>query len=402
MKKNKIDEPNDKAKKTHRRGHNEGSIYQRKDGRWCSSITVGYEGGKPNRKTYYGTTRKAVADKLTAGLTKHQQGLPLVGEKQTVKQFLTSWLEDTAKVTTRPSTYVSYKHLVELHIIPEIGHIKLAKLTPQHVQSMIKNLMAKDCHFKTKEGEFKKLSNRTVSYCLTILRMALKKAESFGLVARNVALLVNAPKAEQYEVQPMGSEEAQRFLNIIKGDRLEALFRVGLAIGLRRGEALALKWSSVDLENATLRVTGSLQRIQGKLVIQPPKTKKSARALKIPKTLLAILREHRTRQLEERLNAEHWQDEDLVFSTSLGTYIEPRNVRRKLDSLMKDSGMRYFRLHDVRHFFASLLLAQGVELKLVSELLGHSSIRITGDIYAHVMPAAKDEAIDMLDNLLST
>jgi integrase len=241
-----------------------------------------------------------------------------------------------------------------------------------------------------------------VSYCLTILRMALKKAESFGLVARNVALLVNAPKAEQYEVQPMGSEEAQRFLNIIKGDRLEALFRVGLAIGLRRGEALALKWSSVDLENATLRVTGSLQRIQGKLVIQPPKTKKSARALKIPKTLLAILREHRTRQLEERLNAEHWQDEDLVFSTSLGTYIEPRNVRRKLDSLMKDSGMRYFRLHDVRHFFASLLLAQGVELKLVSELLGHSSIRITGDIYAHVMPAAKDEAIDMLDNLLST
>lgn len=101
------------------------------------------------------------------------------------------------------------------------------------------------------------------------------------------------------------------------------------------------------------------------------------------------------------MKAEYWQDADLVFCTSIGTLIELRNVRRKLDALMKDSGMWYFRLHDVRHFFASLLLAQGVELKLVSELLGHSSIRITGDIYAHVMPAAKDEAIDLLDNLLN-
>jgi integrase len=267
---------------------------------------------------------------------------------------------------------------------------------------MIKNLMAKDCHSKTKDGESKKLSNRSVGYCLTVLRMALKKAESFGLVARNVALLVDAPKVERYEVKPMDSEEAQKFLNVIKGDRLEALFRVGLAVGLRRGEALALKWSDVDLEGAVLRVTGTLQRLQGKLVIQPPKTKKSARALKIPKSLLTVLREHRTRQLEERLKAEYWHDADLVFCTSIGTLIEPRNVRRKLDALMKDSGMRYFRLHDVRHFFASLLLAQGVELKLVSELLGHSSIRITGDIYAHVMPAAKDEAIDMLDNLLNS
>ena len=147
---------------------------------------------------------------------------------------------------------------------------------------------------------------------------------------------------------------------------------------------------------------GTLQCLQGKLVIQPPKTKKSARPMKIPKSLLSVLREHRTRQLAERLKAEHWQDADLVFCTSIGTYIEPRNVRRKLDELMKDSGMRYFRLHDVRHFFASLLLAQGVELKLVSELLGHSSIRITGDIHAHVMPAAKDAAIDMLDNLLNS
>lgn len=398
MKEKTIKQPDKKT----RRGHNEGTIVERSDGRWCAAVTIGYKNGKVDRKWLYGKTRAEVAGKLTSALNKQQQGLPIVGEKQTVKQFLEQWLEDSVKISTRPATYVSYKHLVELHIMPEIGHIKLAKLSPQHVQLMIKNLMAKDCHSKKKDGEVKKLSNRSISYCLTVLRMALKKAESFGQIARNVALLVDAPKVEQYEVKPMDSEEAQKFLNVIKGDRLEALFRVGLAVGMRRGEVLALKWSDVDLESAVLRVTGSLQRLQGKLIVQPPKTKKSTRALKIPKSLLAILREHRTRQLEERLKTEHWQDNDLVFCTSIGTYIEPRNVRRKLDELMKDSGMRYFRLHDIRHFFASLLLAQGVELKMVSELLGHSSIRITGDIYAHVMPAAKDEAIDMLDNLLNT
>jgi integrase len=234
------------------------------------------------------------------------------------------------------------------------------------------------------------------------LRIALKKALTWGLVARNVALLADAPKVERYEVQPIDANEAQKFLEIIKGDRLEALFSVGLSLGLRRGEVLALKWSDIDFEGQTLRVNGSLQRLQGKLLILPPKTKKSTRSLNLPKTLLQKLREHRARQLEERLAlGANWQDHNLVFCTSLGTPIEPRNVQRKLAALMKDSGMRYFRLHDLRHFFASLLLAQGVELKVVSELLGHSSIQITGDIYAHVLPKLKEQAIDLLDSILT-
>jgi integrase len=389
-----------KGQKRRKRGQGEGSIYQRSDGRWTAVLSVGYQGGKLKRKQFYGTTRKAVADQLTAALRKQQQGLPLVGETQTIKQLLESWLENTVKTSTRPATYVSYKHMIDLHIVPELGHIRLAKLTPQHCQQMVKNLMAKNRQSNRKEEEGKPLSNRTVQYCLTVLRMALKKAESWGLVARNVALLADSPKVERHEVKPMDSDEARKFLDLIKGDRLEAFFRVGLALGLRRGEALALKWSDIDFECSILRVSGTLQRLPGKLVIQPPKTKKSARTLRIPKSLLPILREHRTRQLEERLKAEYWQENDLVFCTSLGTYYEPRNVRRKLDALMKDSGMRYFRLHDVRHFFASLLLAQGVELKVVSEILGHSSIRITADIYTHLLPKIKDDAIDLLDNVL--
>jgi integrase len=144
-----------------------------------------------------------------------------------------------------------------------------------------------------------------------------------------------------------------------------------------------------------------LQRLQGKLTVQPPKTNKSARTLNPPKSLLAILREHRTRQLEERVKADCWGDSDLVFCTRLGTYYEPRNVGRILVSLLKDSGIPSFNTHRLRHFFASLLLAPGIEMEVVSELLGHSSIRITADIYSHLLPQIKDDAGDLLDSLLT-
>ncbi len=391
----------EKESKKRKRGQGEGTIYPRKDGRWAAAVITGYKNGKLQRKNYYGKTRAEVAKKLNDALNKQEHGLPLVGETQTVKQFLLEWVENSVKPATRLSTFISYNQQVEQHIIPEIGHIKLAKLSPQDVQRMIKNLMAKNRQSKKKDDNERLLSNRTVSYCVTVLRMALKKAEAFGLVSRNVAKLVEPPRIERKEITPMDVDEAQKFLKLLEGDRLEALFRVGLALGLRRGEALALKWSNIDFEGATLRVSGSLQRLNHDLLILPPKTKKSARQMSIPKSLLPILREHRTRQLEERLKAKYWQDHDLVFCTTLGTPIEPRNVRRKLDALMKDSGMRYFRLHDMRHFFASLLLAQGVELKVVSELLGHASIQITADTYAHLLPKIKEQAIDLLDAVLT-
>ncbi|MFP5262366.1 MAG: tyrosine-type recombinase/integrase [Blastocatellia bacterium] len=246
------------SNKKRKRGQGEGTIYKRKDGRWAAAINLGYQNGRLRRKTFYGTTRKAVSDQLMAALRKQQQGLPLVGETQTVKQFLENWLENIVKPSTRPATYISYRHMINLHVVPELGHIRLAKLTPQHCQQMVKNLMAKNSQSRRKDGERKLLSNRTVQYCLTVLRMALKKAETWGLVARNVGLLADPPKVERHEVKPMDPNEARKFLELIKGDRLEAFFRVGLALGLRRGEALALKWSDIDFEGSMLRVSGTL------------------------------------------------------------------------------------------------------------------------------------------------
>lgn len=393
----------EKEQKQRKRGQGEGSIYQRKDERWTAAMSIGYKNGKLQRKNIYGKTRAEVAEKLNAEITNKNKGLPVLNDKQTVKQFLMDWLENSVKPRTRLSTYISYKLHAEQHIIPEIGHIRLSRLTPQDVQKMIKNLMAKNSQLKKKGAEAKPLSNRTVQLSLVVLRMALKKAETWGLVARNVALLADAPKVERFEVQPIDGDEARSLLEIFSNDdRWDALFTVGLAMGLRVGEVLALQWSEIDFENRTLRINGSLQRLNHKLVIVPPKTKKSARVLSIPKVLLDKLREHRTRQLKERLAAgTNWQDNNFVFCTSIGTPIEPRNVRRKLDAIMKDKNMRYFRLHDLRHFFASLLLAQGVELKIVSELLGHSSIQITGDIYTHIIPKVKEQTMDIMNSILT-
>lgn len=180
------------------------------------------------------------------------------------------------------------------------------------------------------------------------------------------------------------------------------LFTVALTLGLRRGEALGLRWSDISFEDRTLRVNHSLQRIQGKLVLSEPKTKTSRRVLDLPDLLIAKLREHRTRQLAEKLAAgPHWTATEFVFTTRIGTPVNPRNVKRRLDPLLKNANLPHYRVHDLRHFCASLLLAQGVPLKVASDILGHSRISITADLYAHVLPSVRKEAITLMDSILT-
>ena len=378
-----------KAKKN-KRGHGEGSIFKRKDGRWVCAVTLGFQGGKIKRKTIYGRTRKEVQDKLTPILRDLQKGIPVITERQTVGQFLDRWLSDSVKISVRPKTFSSYSDLVRLHIKPELGHIQLTKLSPQHVQGLLKD--------RLKAG----LSARTVQYIRTVLRVALGQALKWNLVARNVAALVDSPRVEKFELQPINQEEAKALLKAIQGDRFEALFTVALSLGLRRGEALGLKWSDIDFQARTLRISQALQRIDGKLRLSEPKTKSSRRVLYLPDSLINKLKEHRTRQLEEKMLAgPKWQDTGLVFTSSIGTPVDPRHVKRRLDPLLKNAGLPHFRVHDLRHFCASLLLAQGVPLKVVSDILGHSQLAVTADLYTHVLPAMKKEAVDLLDAVLT-
>lgn len=360
------------------------------DGRWVAMVFLGYINGKPKRKSLYGKSRSEVVEKLTIELRNVQQGIPVVTEQQTLKQFLEHWLTDSVKPSVRVSTYVSYDQQVRVHIVPQLGHIKLSKLRPQHIQTYINDRL-----------EFG-LSAKTVKYHLSVLRMSLTRAEKWGLVARNVAMLVDPPRVQKYEIQPITQEQARIFLEAIKGDRLEALFTVALSLGLRRGEALGLRWSDIDFQTRTLRIKVALQRIEGRLQLLEPKTKTSRRVLDLPDSLINKLRNHHARQLQDKLLAgKNWHDTGLVFTSMIGTPVDPRHVKRRLDPILKNAGLPHYRVHDLRHFCASLLLVQGVPLKVVSEILGHSQISITADLYTHVLPSVRKQAIDLMDSLLT-
>jgi integrase len=218
------------------------------------------------------------------------------------------------------------------------------------------------------------------------------------LVPRNVAKAAKPPSLSRSERRALTYEEAGALLSAIAGDRLEPLFVVLLATGLRRGEVLGLRWADIDLDAEVLHVRQTLQRVNGCLTIVPPKTHRSARPLPVSKLAAGALTQQRARQEEERLRAgEAWHDLGFAFASVIGTPMEPRNVNRRFEQLRSRAGLSWLRLHDLRHAFATFLLDDGVELRTVMELLGHSTIRLTADTYGHVLPARAREAASVID-----
>jgi integrase len=377
-----------------RRGHGEGSIYQREsDGRWCSTVDLGWMDGKRKRKVIYGKTRKEVAEKLKVMLRDQQQGIPLATERQSVAQFLDKWLADVVKGSVRERTHDNYALLARLYLVPSLGRYQLAKLEPQQVQAALNGLRERG------------LSARTVRSARAVLCMALGQAVKWGLTGRNVAALTEAPRIERHEFQIFTPEQARQFLEAACGARLEALYTVALSLGLRQGEALGLRWQDVDLDGGVLHVRVALQR---RLNVAPrlvePKTRRSRRTLPLPAEVLAHLRAHRTRQLEERLRADRaWQGDDwgLVFTTELGEPLDERMLRYWFKQQLKRAGLPHIRFHDLRHSCASLLVAQGVHPRVVMEILGHSEIGTTMNIYSHVVPDAMRQALAGLGGVLA-
>lgn len=371
-----------------KRGSGEGTIVFHKAKKlWYFQVHLGYVDGKRKRKTIYGQTRKEVAEQLKVVLREQQQGLVAATGKQTVGEHLTKWLLHK-KPTVRPRTYDSYESTVRVHIMPALGKLQLGKLTSDHIAALLDK--------KAAAG----LSPRTCSYIRATLRMALGMAVERGTVPRNVATQAPAPRVERHSIRVLSPDEARLLLDAAEGDRLEALYSVALAVGLRQGEALGLHWEDVDLERAEILVHRSLQRINGKLQFVPVKTDKSRRTVSLPEETVTALRTHRIRQLEERMAAPDWDEQGLVFCTRTGRPLEKSGVTKRFPALLEKAGLPQMRFHDLRHSCASLLLAQGVPLKVVQEVLGHSSIMITGDIYAHLMPDAKREAATMMGQIL--
>ena len=372
-----------------RRGPNEGSIHQRKDGRWAGSVHIGYQDGKRVRKHVLGHTRKEVADKLAPLLKARDQQRPVPNQRDKLGPFLRSWLDDTARLSLRASTYSSYDDILRLHLIPGLGRIPLAKLTPSDVQSFLNT--------KLESG----LSPRRVQYLHAVLRRALGMAERWGLVSRNVAKLVDAPRVPHHEIEPLTPEEARRLIEAAADDRLRALWVTALGTGLRQGELLALRWEDVDLEGRKLRVRHTLARVDGKLKLLEPKTDRSRRSVSRPDVVVTALRAHRTRQRMERLVAgSRWQDTGHVFATTIGTPLEAARVTRSFALALERAGLPHIRFHDLRHAAATFLLAQGFTLEDVKNLLGHSSIVLTSNTYGHVLEGRQQQVARGMDMVL--
>src|ERR1035437_6465874 len=292
-----------------KRGNSEGSIYHMQDSRWRAAVSV----GKGKRKTFSGATRHEVADEMTKALRDRQRGVNIDPQKQTVEQFLQNWLA-SIKSDIAPSTFVSYENTVRLHLIPFIGARRLSDLGAAHVQRLKDELI--QGVVKSGPGvtlpvegspapEPRHLSSSTVRYCLKVLRMAVDHACKLDFVPRNVALLVDFPKVEHAEIEPFTPEQAMKFVEACKGHRLGALFSVATAVGLRKGESLALAWSAIDFERGTLAVRLAMQRLKmpgeekGHLLFREPK-RRSKRTINLPQVCVSALLEHRAIEEQEK------------------------------------------------------------------------------------------------------
>ena len=232
--------------------------------------------------------------------------------------------------------------------------------------------------------------------------MALGQAERWGLIARNVATLVDSPRVPRAEIQPFTPEQARLFLESIRGDRLEALYSVAMAVGLRQGEGLGLRWQDIDMGVGKLAVNHALQRIDGKLQLVETKRDRSRRTIMLPQLSLAALWAHRACQEQERLLAsERWQETGFVFTTTVGTPLDGPTVTHRFQKALRMAGLPHLRFHDLRHTCATLLLAQGVHPRLVMEILGHSQISVTMNTYSHVIPAMQREVAAKMDEILT-
>lgn len=368
-----------------KRGNHQGSIRRRSDGRWEAILSL------PNgdRLSFYGRTQDEAHRKLTVALYERQGGNPSTPGSMKLGEFLETWLERIAKARVRAQTYKGYEVNVRVHLKPALGHVPIERLQPIHVQELIDN--------KRKDG----LAPKSIRYMHGILRNALNQAVRWNYIQRNPAALVDGPRVEQQEIQPFTREEAQRFLETIKGDRLEALYAVALTMGLRQGEALGLRWQDVDLDMGYVRLSRQLQRINHKYELVELKTARSRRALAVPAAIVNRLREHKIRQDKEKeRSALRWRETDLVFCRPNGYPLSGSVITHRFQDLLAQAGIPRRRFHDLRHSCATLLLAQGVPARVVMDVLGHSQISLTLNTYTHVLPELKREAADRMNDLL--
>ncbi len=335
---------------------------------------------------------KRQAEKLrTALLAEVDQGTFVKPSKITVGIYLEQWLKSQVRSTVSPSTYELYEIITKKHLTPVLGTIPLGRLRPQHIQALYAE--------KLQQG----LSARTVQLQHVCLHKALDNAVKTGLLARNPIDAVTQPKVERHEIKTMTEEDISRFLNEARKGEYYALFFTLLFTGIRRGEAISLRWSDVDLLGCQLSINKTMQFLNNKVTFKTPKTASSRRQIALsPSTcvVLRLYREARNNVRQSVLKLPPLADNDLVFSHHDGSPYLPNSITHAWIKLVRHCGLNGVRLHDARHTHASLMLKNGTNPKIIQERLGHSTFAITMNLYAHVSPGMQKQAANLFDEMV--
>ncbi|WP_027718778.1 site-specific integrase [Desulfovirgula thermocuniculi] len=368
-----------------------GHLEKRSNKSWTIVVELGRDpvtGKRKRLKKAFRGTKKEAEKELARLLTEIEKGTYVEPTKLTFGEYLLRWLDDYCRPNLAPSTFDSYQRIIKKHIIPALGAIPMAKLQPMHLQS----------YYSEKLGA---LAQRTVQYHHRIIREALNHAMKWQLIPRNVADAVQAPRAKRPEISVPGLQEIKQLLEAARDHQDYALICTAIFTGMRRAELLGLKWEDVDTNTGTISVRRTLQRLpETGFIFTEPKSQKSRRQVLIPPVLVEILKEHRRRQLENRMRlGEKYQDHGLVFPRQDGQPEDPSNISHRFKALVDKLGLSGLRFHDLRHLHATILLAQGVHPKVVQERLGHQTVTLTLDTYSHVIPTIQKEVVEKLQDL---
>ncbi|MFE7130044.1 tyrosine recombinase XerC [Streptomyces sp. NPDC057638] len=409
---------------TGKRGNGEGSIYPYKNG-YAAYVWVDTPDGKRKRKYVYGKTRDAVHDKWLKLHADARKG-PVPTSHPTLGTYLTRWLKDVVEPDLKPKTAETYDMHVRLYITPGLGAKKLDRLTVQDVRTWVNGLLRQcQCCAQGKDARRPKdhrnprlrqhccavgrcceqfPSRRTVQDARAVLRSALTNAMVEELISKNVAALVKVRSARKAKRRPWSVEEARQFLESARRDTdpLYPAYVLVLVLGFRRGEVLGLTWENVDLNGGEITVEHQLQRIRRRLVHDETKTEASTATLPLPQICVTALRiRQKAQQATRQAAGELWTESDFVVTTRYGTPVEPRNFNRSFADRCARAGVRRIRLHDTRHTCGSLLAALDVHPRVAMQILRHSKIAVTMEVYTHVPSEATRRALRRLGRQLT-
>jgi integrase len=364
--------------------------YVKKEGSsWYFAVDMGKgEDGKRKRMKKRGfATKKEAEAALAKVMHELNSGTFVQPTKTLYKDFLNDWLENK-KHSIKQQTHYNYVMIANKHIIPEMGHLNVQQITAVVIQKFVNSLCSNS------------LTSAYIKKIIDVLNGSLKKAKRLGIISNNPVELIERPRISKKEMKVWDVQEVEKFLSAAQNDRLYIAFLLAITTGMRQGEILGLRWKDIDFDNNTLSVRQTLSH-DGKTLTPEAKTKSSLRTIHLPNHVLTALKKHRNNIRQEKLKmGEQYKDHDLVVCTSVGTPVSPRNLNRTWYRLIEQSGVTQIRFHDLRHTHATLLLKEGIHVKVVAERLGHSNTRMTLDTYSHVQPNMQEEAANAINKLL--